>query len=232
MKLARVFILAGGKGERFFPFSTLIPKCLIPVAGRPCARWIVEDCAEQGFADIVLCINKKDESNFRYEFRDFKLKYSVSEKPTGTVDELFFAKNLIGGTFILRYGDDLTEIDYKRLLRFHREKGAVVTLGATRGLKLPVGILKIDATGRVTKFFEKPRLRRPSWIGIGVFEPKVVSYLRVGEDIASNTISRMLKAGEKVYSFITQGDWYDVGNVEHWRRADEYFRNRRLEPAN
>jgi mannose-1-phosphate guanylyltransferase len=167
-----MFVLAGGKGDRFFPISTIIPKCLIPVAGKPCLRWIVEDVIQQGFTDIVLCVNRKDESNFKYEFKDLKLKYSVSKEPTGTVDELSFARGLIDGTFILRYGDDLTEIDYSELLKFHREKEAAVTLAATTGFRLPVGILETDAVGRVAKFIEKPRLERPSWIGIGVFEPK------------------------------------------------------------
>lgn len=127
----------------------------------------------------------------------------------------------------MRYGDDLTEIDYGELLKFHREREAVVTLGATTGFRLPVGILETDAVGRVTKFIEKPRLERPSWIGIGIFEPRVLNYLRPGEDIAADTISRMLEAGEKVYSFVVQNGWYDVGNIEHWRMADDYFRNSR-----
>jgi mannose-1-phosphate guanylyltransferase/phosphomannomutase len=220
----RMFALAGGRGDRFFPFSTIIPKCLIPVAGKPCLRWIVEDAIQQEFTDVVLCVNRRDESNFKYEFRDLKLKYSVSEEPTGTVDELSRARGLVDGTFILRYGDDLTEIDYGKLLQFHREKEAALTLGATAGFRLPVGILDTDSSGRVVKFTEKPRLERPSWIGIGVFEPGVMSYLRAGEDIAADTISRMLEAGERVYSFVVQNGWYDVGNIEHWRMADDYFR--------
>jgi CTP:molybdopterin cytidylyltransferase MocA len=68
---ARMFILAGGKGERFFPFSSLIPKCLIPVAGKPCLRWIVEDAIEQGFADIVLA-----RANENVECRIFLMKRS------------------------------------------------------------------------------------------------------------------------------------------------------------
>ncbi len=90
----RFIVLAGGKGERLFPFSSVIPKCLIPVAGKPCVRWIVEDAIQQGFKDIVLCINKKDESNFMYEFRDLDIKFSVNCEPTGTEDELFVHKSM------------------------------------------------------------------------------------------------------------------------------------------
>jgi NDP-sugar pyrophosphorylase family protein len=221
----RVFVLAGGKGERLFPFSSVIPKCLIPVAGKPCVRWIVEDAIRQGFNDIVLCLNKKDESNFRYEFRDLDVKFSVNCEPTGTVDEPLCAQGqgLITDTFILRYGDDLTELSFNDAVSFHKAKKAVATLLFTMGLQLPVGILKISKNGAVQGFIEKPKLEKPSWIGVAVFEPEVMKYFEPGEDIASNVIPRLLSAKERVYSFATQNHWYDVGNLEHWRRADEYF---------
>jgi NDP-sugar pyrophosphorylase family protein len=220
----RIFVLAGGKGERFFPFTSLIPKCLIPVAGRPCARWIVEDAMKQGFRDIVLCINKGDESNFKYEFRDLNLKYSVSKTPLGTVNEVLCARKFIDGTFILRYGDDLTDVDYSELVKFHRKKDASVTLGVTTEFRLPIGMVGMDKTGKVTTFVEKPKLERPSWVGVAVLEPEMLEYFKVGEDIAIHTLPEILKARELVYSFMMKNHWYDVGNLEHWRRADEHFR--------
>lgn len=223
--LARLFILAGGKGERLFPFSNLIPKCLVPVAGKPCARWIVEDAVSQGFTDIVLCINRWDESHFRYEFRDLVfLQYSVSEEPCGTVGELLCAKPYIEGTFIVRYGDDLTGIDYAELVRSHKERKAAVTLAVTTEFVLPVGVVEVGGEGRVINFIEKPTLGKPSWVGIVVMEPQILNYFAVGEDLGRDTIPKMLKAGEKTYCFMTNNHWYDVGNVEHWRKADEHFR--------
>ncbi|MGA2681842.1 MAG: nucleotidyltransferase family protein [Candidatus Bathyarchaeia archaeon] len=224
----KFLVLAGGKGERLFPFSSVIPKCLIPVAGKPCVRWIIEDALSQGFDDIVLCINKKDELNYRYEFRDLDIKFSVNSETKGTVDELLCAQGngFITDTFILRYGDDLTEVSFKDLVSFHRAKKAAATLPFTMELKLPVGILKIGKNGAVKDFMEKPKLEKPSWIGMAVFEPRVMKYFEPGEDIASNGIPKMLKAKERVYSFATQNNWYDVGNLEHLRRADAYFRGK------
>jgi NDP-sugar pyrophosphorylase family protein len=224
----RFIILAGGKGERLFPFSSVIPKCLIPVAGKPCIRWIVEDAIQQGFKDIVLCINEKDESNFRYEFRDLDVKFSVNCRTTGTVDELLCAQSngFITDTFILRYGDDLTEVSFKDIVSFHRANDATATLPFTTELKLPVGILKIGESGAVEAFVEKPKLGMASWIGVAVFEPLVMKYFESGEDVASHGIPKLLRANERVISFPTQNHWYDVGNLEHWRRADEYFKEK------
>ena len=228
----RLFILAGGKGERLFPFSSVIPKCLIPVAGKPCVRWIVEDSMEQGFEDIILCINKKDESNFRYEFRDLNVKFSVNCQSTGTVDELLcaakrgFFKRSGHTQFLLRYGDDLTEVSFKDLVRYHVEQKAFATLPYTLDLQLQVGIFKITKNGNVTKFVEKPKLGKPSWIGVAVFDYNVRKYFEPGEDIAHDVIPKLLKSKERVCSFLTQNHWYDVGNLEHWRRADDYFRQK------
>jgi NDP-sugar pyrophosphorylase family protein len=224
--MLRVFILAGGKGERFFPFTSLIPKCLIPVAGKPCVRRIVEDAMQQGYTDIVLCINKKDELHFQYEFRDLDVKFSVSSQTTGTVDELLCAKELIDDTFILRYGDDLTEVSFKDFVAFHLARKAIATLPYTTELRLPVGVLKISPSGAVKDFIEKPKLGKPSWIGIAVLEPRVLDYFKPGEDIACDVFPKLLKAHERVYSFQTQNHWYDVGNLEHWRRADDYFQSK------
>ncbi len=222
---ARIFILAGGDGERLFPFSSVIPKCLIPVAGKPCVRWIVEDALAQEFNDIVLCINKKDVSSFKYEFRDVNLKFSISEKALGTVGELLNARSFVDGYFILRYGDDLTEADYRQLLKFHAEKKAVATIAVTTELDLPVGLVETDESEKVIKFVEKPKFGKLSWVGIAVFEPKALDYFECGSDIASHVLPKMLAAGETVYAFLLKKPWYDVGNIEHWRKADEYFRN-------
>ncbi len=126
----------------------------------------------------------------------------------------------------MRYGDDLTEISFNDIVSFHKAKKAVATLPYTMELKLPVGILKINKNGAVQGFIEKPKLEKPSWIGVAVFEPKVMKYFEPGEDIAGMELPKLLNAKERVYSFTTQNHWYDVGNLEHWRRADEYFREK------
>ena len=102
----------------------------------------------------------------------------------------------------------------------------MATLPYTLELRLPVGILKIGKNGVVQGFIEKPKLEKPSWIGVAVFESKVMNYFEPGTDIASRGIPRLLSAKERVYAFKTQNNWYDVGNFEHWRRADEYFRGK------
>jgi NDP-sugar pyrophosphorylase family protein len=86
--------------------------------------------------------------------------------------------------------------------------------------------LKIDENGVLLDFIEKPNLEKPSWIGVAVFESTVKKYFAPGEDVASNLIPALLKAKEKIYTFKTKNHWYDVGNLEHWRKANEYFKEK------
>jgi len=224
----RFFLLGGGRGTRFQPLTLVMNKCLIPVAGKPAARWIVEDIMAQGFNDLVMCINRKDEQAFKYEFRDLtNIKYSISEEPLGTVGELLVAKNLIDDTFALRYLDDLTEINYKKLIDFHKKKHAVVTIAVTRKMRLPVGVVNLDDEGKITSFSEKPLLDKYVWTAIALLEPKAVAYFKFGEDIAAHALPKMLEVGEPVYAYINDEPWFDVGNIEHWKNADAYFRKNR-----
>jgi len=223
----KFFLLGGGSGSRFQPWTLILNKCLIPVAGKPAARWIVEDIMCQGFSEIVLCINRKDEASFRYEFRDLGgIEFSVSEEPMGTVGEILLAKKMIDGTFALRYLDDLTEINYKALLDFHLKKQATATIAVTTKFRLPVGVINLDADGRIKEFVEKPLLQKYIWTAIAVLEPRAVAFFKLGEDIANHALPKMIQAGEPVYGYVNDEEWYDVGNVEQWRQADEHFRRR------
>lgn len=202
-------------------------KCLFPVAGKPAIRWVIDDIMRQGFNDIVCCINRKDEEAFRYEFRDLQnIKFSVSEEPLGTVGELLVAKRLIDDTFCLRYADDLTEIDYKALIDFHRQKQATITIAVTSQFRLPVGVVDLDNNGKIFRFYEKPLLNKYVWAAIAVLEPRTVAYFKLGEDLAEHTLPKMIESGEPVYAFINDKPWFDVGNLEHWKLSNGYFRKR------
>jgi mannose-1-phosphate guanylyltransferase len=230
--MVKFLILAGGKGERMAPYTDIIPKCLLPVGGIPCVRWIVDDILFQyGWRpeDIVLCINKKFERHFKHEFRDLPVRFSITEEPRGTGSEVMAASEFLGSdTFILRYGDDLTDIDYNLLLDFHRSKKALITLGLTSHVKLPVGVVVLNGLNgnRVVAIKEKPYLNRNAWMGVAIMEPDVLKYLKEDDDIAINLIPAVIMdRPDKVIGYVFDSEWYDVGNLEHWRQANEAYNN-------
>lgn len=219
----RWFVLAGGKGERMFPFTSIIAKCLLPVNGIPCVRRIVDQLVQQGQDDIVICINRWSESQFRHEFRDVNVKFSVSEDGLGTAGELFCARKLINDTFGIIYGDDLTFNDYKTLIDFHKGSESDVSLALTTNVPSEVGIVDVDETGRVKKFNEKTSINRPIWTGIAILEPEIVRYFAVGKDIAKDVIPSALSDGLNVRGHLTNNLWLDIGNLHHWRIVNKVY---------
>lgn len=215
-------------GTRFHPLTLVIPKCLIPVAGKPAVRWIIEDIMAQGFHDIVLLINRQDEPLFRYEFRDLDLQFSVSEEPCGSAGEIFTARKFVQDTFIVHYGDDLTKVPYKEMVEFHRKKGADATLAVTKKVPLEVGIISLNHEGRVVSFAEKPFLGKNAWAAVSVFEPLVLKYCAPGKDLASEVVPQMMADGCKVYGYDTDSLWVDVGNIGHWRMANKLIKEGKL----
>ena len=223
----KAFVLAGGYGTRLYPFSEIIPKCLLPIAGKPCCYRIAEKMIKQGF-EVIILINKWAETHFKFEFRDLPVTFSVSPEPQGTVGELLNARSLIDSTFALQYGDDLTEVDYNALIKFHVSNRAFATLAVTTMYRLPVGVIEADEDGRVVAFVEKPYLGKPSWTATAIFELEALSYFKVGEDVSSHTLPKMLADGARVFAFRVNYPWYDVGDISAWHRANEYYRDKNI----
>lgn len=228
----KAVVLAGGFGTRMYPFTEVIPKCLLPVDGVPVSRRIIDDFRAQGFEDIILCVNEPHKKQFEHEFRDIHLttlKFSVSPEPQGTAGELLYAKPLIGeDPFILHYGDDLTKVNYKDLIKFHNENQAGVTLAVTSKVPLSVGL--IEATFNiVTGFNEKPFLSKSwAWTAVGVFGPSVFDWCHKGWDIAKDVIPKMIKKGFNIYAYDTNSIWIDAGNLYHWRLANKLAREGKI----
>lgn len=229
----KVFVLAGGYGVRFQPYTDIIPKCLLPVAGKPCVRYIIDSLVEQSFCNITLCINKKDEKLFQHEFRGEDIKFSISEQPLGTAGEIFHnwgnnTKRKDG--FMLVYGDDLTFRDYRKLYQFHLEqkkyrKGQRVidaSIVVTTRVELPFGSVGYEHnTMLIFSFNEKPVASIPMWVGVGIFEPIVGKYLQYHRDFGRDVIPAMIKDGYSILGYLTEDPWISVGNLEQWRLANK-----------
>jgi len=225
----KFLILAGGHGTRIFPFSELVPKCLLPVAGVPCVYRIAKRVLDQGY-EPVLCINRWMEDQFRFAFRDLDVEFSISPEPMGTAGEIHYwaTKSRADGSgmFMLQYGDDLTEIDYRQVLQFHRIKKCDVTLAATTKVALEVGVLDHYHT-RLDAFHEKPMLGKPIWTSIAALGPVVLNYLGPGLDMARDIFPKMIKEERRIFVYETDVDWIDIGNIGHYRRANELYSGRK-----
>src|SRR5947208_389323 len=130
----RAVILAGGRGSRLAPFTTVIPKPLLPVDDTPILEIIIRQLAAAGFDHITLTLGYM--SSYFHAFvaqhrslgRLAKIDFVEEEKPTGTAGSLASIPNL-RGTFLVMNGDILTDLDYLALLAHHRAQRRLLTIG-------------------------------------------------------------------------------------------------------
>ena len=221
----RIIILAGGKGERMEPWTQFIPKCLLPVNGKAVSRHITEKLWQEGYKEIVLCINKQFQQQFQHEFRDMDIGFSITDRPMGTAGEIYYAlkKYPNDDDFMVIYADDLTALDHKKMWEAHTRNNAISTIAVTKNVPLDVGIVKTER-GYVVDFKEKPLIKDLGledsyvWIGTAIFDPSLQSLFQPKKDIAKDILPSLIKDA-KVHAFISDSLWLDIGTLSHYKRA-------------
>jgi len=219
----KVVILAGGFGTRLTEETTVVPKPMVEIGGRPLLWHIMKIYAEQGFGEFVIALGYKSEVIKRYFFDFQALDGSLTidlatrqitphGQPAGhwkihlvetgletlTGGRLLRLKPLLqDGTFMLTYGDGVSDIDLQALLAFHQSHGKLGTVTAVRP-PARFGGLTFDATGKVSQFIEKSQLGE-GWIngGFMVLEPGVFAYLKDdGSSLESDGLEQLAAAGQ------------------------------------
>ena len=221
-------IMAGGKGTRLAALTKdEIPKPMVPVAGKPLLLWQVERLKENGITDLIMVIGHLGEKIQEY-FGDgskfgVRIEYFVEEAPLGTAGSFYYLKNMLKeDTFLMMSGDLLFDIDFERMVRFHKEKGSAATLFVhPNGHPYDSDLLVLDAEERAIRFDSKHNTR-DYWYdncvnaGIFVFDRKICD--RVPEPVKRNLendiIKGMIDDGEPVYGYRSPEYVKDVGTVD------------------
>jgi len=224
----RAIILAGGKGTRLLPYTTVIPKPLMPVGERPILEVIIRQLKHNGFSQVTMAVGYLAELLEAY-FRDGKkygveIDYSREDKPLGTIGAL----SLIDGldkTFLVMNGDVLTNLDYDQLVTFHNENNAVATIATyNKEVKIDLGVLEMDESFELKNYLEKPTLRYHVSMGIYVFEPEILELIEPNGYLDfPDLVLSLIKAGKKVFAFPFDGYWLDIGRHEDYELAQEDF---------
>lgn len=223
---ATVVILAGGKGTRLAPYTTVFPKPLMPIGDLPILEIVLCQLRHYGFKDIVISVGHLSELLQAF-FGDgskwgLKIRYVSEDQPLGTMGPLKLVNNL-NKPFIVMNGDLLTDIDYSSLYRFHIEHGMEATVSAVpRTIEVSLGVLEYDAAQRLTGFREKPVSTYHASMGIYVFNPTVVDLIPGGKHYGfDNLMLDMLAAGRGVKIRPFDGLWLDIGRPEDYAVANE-----------
>ncbi len=232
----KAVILAGGKGTRLAPYNTVFPKPLVPLGDRPILDIVIHQLAHHGFDEIVLSVGYLAELIEAYYHQgrsprkcDAKITFVRETEPLGTVGSLALVDGL-DEPFLVMNGDILTTLDYTALMRFHREKEALLTIALNRRpVKIDLGVIEIDSRQRVTTFVEKPTLEYLVSMGVYVYDPSVVKYIERGKYLDFPQLVWKLLADKKecVAGFPNDAYWLDLGSHTDYKKAQDEFEQMR-----
>jgi mannose-1-phosphate guanylyltransferase / phosphomannomutase len=227
----KAVVMAGGEGTRLRPLTSNQPKPMVPIVGKPCMEHILELLREHGFEDVVVTVAFLPQAIRSYfgngDNLGLNIEYSVEESPLGTAGSVRLASDRLDDTFLVISGDALCDIDLGKIVEFHRERGAAVTIGL-KSVENPLefGIVVTDEDGRVERFLEKP-----SWgqvfsdtinTGIYVLEPEVLRHVPTDRpyDFSKELFPLLLEMGRPIYGYVCEGYWQDIGNLDQYRQAN------------
>jgi mannose-1-phosphate guanylyltransferase len=229
----KAMILAGGMSTRLYPLTKQVPKPIVPVAGEPISGHVMRWLSSFGYDEVAINVFYLAEFVER-AFGDgspfgVKLHYLRERELTGSAGALKQMEGWFDGTFVVVGCDDLTDADVGALVRFHKARGALATIGLVEAEEVEqYGVVILDDAGRITGFQEKPakgtEKSKLANTGIYVFEPAIFERIPAGTfyDFGKQVFPELLRDGLPFYAMELAGAyWRDIGTPDEYRRATE-----------
>jgi NDP-mannose synthase len=228
----KAVILAGGRGTRLAPYTTVLPKPLMPVGERPILDIIIGQLRYHGFTDITLAVGYLAELLMAYfgdgERFGVSIRYSREDQPLGTAGPLGLIEAL-DEPFLVMNGDILSAIDYSDLRRFHQQGDAIATVAThPRSVKIDLGVLEFDQQANLSRYIEKPTHHYHVSMGIYMFDPRVREYIPRAQYLdLPDLLTGLLAHDEAVKCYMYDGHWLDIGRVDDYQQAVQDFEQNR-----
>jgi len=223
----KAIILAGGKGTRLKPYTTVFPKPLMPVGDKPILEIIIRQLESQGLKDIIITVGHLAELIMNF-FGDgsqlgVNISYSREDKPLGTAGGLGLVKEELKDTFLMVNGDTLTTLRFSDLIDYHKINDTIATIAVKRReVYIDFGIVEFDSNNNIQGYIEKPTIEHSVSMGAYVCEPRVMDYIKAGEKLDfPDLIKTLISSGENVKAFVFDGYWLDIGRPEDYAKANE-----------
>ena len=225
----KVVILAGGKGTRILEYTKSIPKPMVKIGSKPILEHIINYYMKYGFKDFLIAGGYKY-SIIKSYFKKKKISANIRVIDTGletlTGSRLLKLKNILDDTYMLTYGDGLSNVNLKKLLKFHRSNKKKITMTAVHP---PARFGELEIKNKlVTKFEEKPQLQK-GWINGGFFviEPEFLNF--VGKKNVMLERSPLLKAvkTKNLSAFKHNGFWFCMDTLRDKKVLDKMIKDKK-----
>ena len=221
----KAVILAGGLGTRLKPYTTFLPKPMLPLGEKPILEHLIDWTKKNGIKSIVLCVSylrKTIEDHFEEGTRfGVNIEYAISNKPLDTAGQLKTAEKFIDDTFVCTYGDSIFDFSLRNMIKQHIKKKAFVTMSLNEyKTNLPYGVIETSKTGKVLSWNEKPEITANVNMGCYVMEPKIMSFIPKNKPYGmDDVIKKAMNRKKLVNSFITKKGFTDIGNKASYKKA-------------
>ena len=227
----KVVLLAGGFGTRLSEYTRTIPKPMIDIDGKPILFHIMKFYAKHGFKNFYIALGYKGEmikKFFNRKFFDWNINLIETGKNTMTGGRLKRLKKYIGKeTFMMTYGDGLSNVNLKKLLKFHKKNKKLVTLTAVRP-PARFGALKLKGH-HVSYFKEKSRLDE-GWINGGFFvmEPEFLKFIKSGNTYLEREPLEQVTKKKQLAAFKHEGFWQCMDTKRDKDKLDKILKSKKI----
>ena len=227
----KVVILAGGFGTRLSEYTKTIPKPMVDIAGKPILLHIMKQYAKYGFKDFYIALGYKGEiikKFFNKKFFDWNVNLIQTGKNTMTGGRLKRLKKHIGQeTFMMTYGDGLSNVNLKKLLKFHEKNKKLVTLTAVRP---PARFGALQLKSDLVSYFKEKSKTDENWINGGFFvmEPDFFKFLKNDHTILERRPLENIAKKKQLAAFRHEGFWRCVDTKKDKDKLNEIFSKKKI----
>jgi len=226
----QVVILCGGKGTRLLPKTEKVPKPLIAIGGKPILWHLMKVFSGYGHNDFILCLGYlghkikeyfQDPDNFE---EDWNITFADTGLDSSKGERLRRIKDYIKSEdFLVSYGDDLSDVNIKELVKFHKKNKKIATLTAINPV-YDYGVLQMNGNNEIIGFKEKPKLDH--WINAGffVFNKKIFDYIKEGWDLEKEIFTTLSK-DRQLSAFKHTGFWKSMNTIKDSIELNEMWEN-------
>ena len=204
---------------------------MLPVGHRPILEHIVEWLKGSGITDIVIStgyLGRAIEDYFS-DGTDFgvKVKYARARNPLGIAGQLRNAESKLGERFVCLYGDAILDFDLRKLLEFHAQKRAMLTMALmSEKIQSKYGVIELKEDGAIRRWKEKPVIENDINIGCYVMQKAYLGYIPAGSTYGmKEAFEATLKNHEPLFGLKVEGTFRDIGDRAAYREADDYYSN-------
>ncbi len=224
----KVVILAGGYGTRLQELTKTIPKPMVVVGGKPLIVHIMQHYSNYGFKDFYIALGYKGKIIKNYfknkKFKNWNINLIYTGKNTMTGGRLKRLKKFLGKeTFLMTYGDGVSNVDIKKLVKFHKKNKKIATLTAVRP-PARFGAIKIS-NNKVKYFKEKSKLDE-GWINGGFFvlEKKFLNYIKGDNTFLEREPLEKVCKKNQLLAFKHDGFWQCMDTLRDKKFLDDILK--------